>query len=147
MLQGCSDKQKEAERLEQEMRDREAADSGTPTEMTDDSLAAALAADAAAAVPQEPQTTIKPAMPAAPAGTGYTVQIASCEDEDYARYLVDRYTGRGYEPFVTTITYNNQTYYRVRIGNFANYSEATALRDALVDKYSVRAIWIDRLDQ
>ena len=143
VLQGCSDKQKEAERLEQEMRDLDSGDSGT----LQDTAAADLSAtaDAAAAVPEEP-AEVKPAMPQAPSGSGYTVQVASCEDEDYARHLVDRYTGRGYEPFVTTITYNNQTYYRVRIGNFANYSEAKALMNELVDRYSISGIWVDEFD-
>lgn len=141
LLQGCSDKQKEAERLEQEMRDLDAADSGALQDTAVDTDMTATA-DAATAIPEEP-TEVKPAMPPAPAGVGYTVQVASCEDEDYARYLVDRFSGRGYEPFVTTITYNDQTYYRVRIGNFTSYSEAKALMNELVDKYSISGIWVD----
>jgi cell division septation protein DedD len=180
---GCSEKQKEAARMEQEVKDLEATDDSSrsvldssvsaepsaettrtlsegspapsadptvvPPEMRPEGEAAHPAVEAArpaetpASQPQE--LAPRPAMPPAPAGAGYTVQIASCESEDYARHLVQVYTKRGYEPFVATITYNNLLYYRVRVGNFKSVAEAKVLRDELTDRFSVKA-WVDRTE-
>jgi cell division septation protein DedD len=145
-LVGCSDKQKEAAKLEQEIKDMEGTDTGTEQEaVVEDTLVAEMPTADASAVPDETEPA-PPPMPPAPRGEGYTVQVASCESEDYARHLVDVYTGRGYEPFVTTITYEGQTYYRVRIGSFDGFSEARAVQNELNDRYSLNS-WIDRLDQ
>ncbi len=102
------------------------------------------------AVPEAPtQVQAQPetpaAMPRAPTGVGYTVQIASCESEAFAKRLVSLYTERGYQPFVTTITYTNQEYYRVRVGHFQKAAEARALRDELADRYSIKP-WVDRTE-
>lgn len=147
LLIGCSDKQKEAARLEQEMKDREAAaDTMAGGEMTlEDSLAGLELVADASAIPDETVPEPLP-MPPVPRGEGYTVQVASCENEEYARHLVGVYANRGYDAFVTTITYENQTYYRVRIGNFEGISEARTLQEELVDRFSEQP-WIDRLDQ
>lgn len=138
LVVACSDKQKEAERLEQEMRDREAAaDTALGAEMDS---AAHMEADAHA-VPEE-ATQMPEAMPPKPAGEGYTVQVASCESQDYARHLVDLYRERGYEPFVETYSQDGQLYYRVRVGNVPTLAEARLLKAELEDRYSVNA-WID----
>lgn len=139
LVVACSDKQKEAERLEQQMKDREgAADTMMSAEQD---TAARMEADAHA-VPQEAKK-VPPAMPPAPLGEGYTIQVASCENQDYARHLVDLYRKRGYEPYVETYNQDGQLYYRVRVGNVATLSEAKQLKTELADKYSV-AGWVDR---
>ena len=144
---GCSDKQKDAARLEQEMKDLEAAGDTSAQEGVagEEGLPASETVGDAAAIPVEIEPEPAP-MPPAPEGEGYTVQIASCEIEEYARHLIEVYAGRGYEPYVTTITYDGQTYYRVRIGNLETLSEARVLKDELIDRYSAEP-WIDRLDQ
>jgi hypothetical protein len=143
-LAGCSEKKEEAAKLEEEMMQLQTeADTGAAV-ATEDSLALPPAADASA-IPEEEQP-VADLMPPAPQGEGFTVQVASCEDPDYARYLVSLYADRGYEASVSTITYNSQTYYRVRIGNLESFSEAGVLKAELDDKYSIAA-WIDRLDQ
>ena len=143
LMVGCSDKQEEATRLEEEMRAMEsAADSPAPVPPpAGDSIRASTLADAGA-LPAEavPTSTL---MPPAPPGEGYTVQVASCEDETHASYLVGLYRERGYEPFVTTHTRDGQLYYRVRIGMVPTMAEAVRLRDELKDKFSVGA-WVDR---
>lgn len=145
LVVGCSDKQKEAAELEQEMRDLEAADTVSGTGEAVDTTAAAETVADAEAIPQEAQPE-PPPMPRAPMGEGYTVQVASCENQEYARHLIGVYADRGYEAFVSTITFEGQTYYRVRIGNFDGLTEAKALKSELQDKFSI-APWIDRLDQ
>ncbi len=142
---GCSKKQDEVDRLEQEM----IGDSGAPgTTMSDCTMVAldtmsaeeTMAMDAGA-VPEEPQPA---ELPTAPSGSGFTVQVAGCEDRDYAEHLVGVYRERGFEPFVTNETVEGQLFYRVRIGQFESFSEAQALKSDLADKFSVDA-WIDVL--
>jgi len=137
LASGCSDKQKESEQIEQDMTEIAAesalADSPEPlldTGMIEDDYEAA---DEAALE-----------MPGAPAGDGYVVQVASATDESYAFYLVDLWKERGYSPYVTTIDYNDETHFRVRIGLFDAHSEARNLVAELKDKYSADA-WIDQV--
>ena len=94
----------------------------------------------AGAIPEEQQEHMD--MPERPAGSGYEVQVAGCEDPEYARYLVDKYRQRGYEPYVTEATIDGQKYYRVRLGVFQGYSEAKQVRMEVEDRYSIEA-WID----
>ena len=152
LLAGCSEKQKEASRLEQEVGNQEestATDTALPESVMAavDTLAAVTAVADASAIPPEAQPRIAPQpMPPAPTGEGWTVQVASCESQDYARRLVSVFTRRGYQPYSTTITKGEQLYYRVRIGSFTNIAEARNLRDELIDRYSVQA-WIDRTER
>ena len=177
VLIGCSEKQKQADRMGQEVQDLEAevdtsmavqdaiepaqpsgdttrvvAEGGTEPSTADPSAVPPESAPATGAprptetAAAQPQPEVpRPAMPPAPAGVGFTVQIASCESEDYARQLVSVYTRRGYEPFVTTISYNNLVYYRVRVGHFPTFAEAKGLKDELIDRFSIQP-WVDRTE-
>ena len=134
---GCSDKQKESGQIEQEMTDlaAESAMIDTSESVLDTSI-----------IEDESELTGEPAleMPRAPQGDGYVVQVSSATDESYAFYLVDLWKERGYEPYVTTITYNDETHFRVRIGLYDAFSEARKLVAELGDKYSANA-WIDQV--
>ena len=140
---GCSDdKKEEAARLEQELMGDDstsdmAAKQGMPADTTATS-AMAVPKHEPGAVPSEKKVNL----PGKPAGSGFSVQIAGCENPDYATYLVDVYTRRGYEPYVTQATVDGQVYYRVRIGLFATLTEAKTLQAELLDKYSISP-WID----
>ena len=137
LVVGCSDKQKEADKLEQEMMQMEGgADSSQ--EMTTDTVAPTPHRTIAepSAVPEEDEPDIDD-LPMAPTSGGYTCQVASCENVDYARYLVKKYRSRGYEPFVMTADVGGVTYYRVRIGNLDTRAEANTLKTELMDKYSL----------
>jgi cell division septation protein DedD len=139
---GCSEKKDEAAQLEKEMMGQVEPDSAAIADSLArmDSIAAATEEEMnARAVPEEPEREV---MPSKPAGTGYTVQVAGCENSDYAQYLVRTYQNRGYEPYVTTETVDGQLYNRVRIGVFDSFGDAKALRTELSDKYSINA-WID----
>ena len=146
LVVGCSDKQKEADKLEQEMMQMEGgADSSQ--EMATDTMASTPHEPVAepSAVPEEDEPEIDD-LPMAPMSGGYTVQVASCENADYARYLVKKYRARGYEPFVMTADVGGVTYYRVRIGNVDTRGEADALKAELVDKYSLTP-WLTKHGQ
>ncbi|MGP8321695.1 MAG: SPOR domain-containing protein [Methanosarcinaceae archaeon] len=137
---GCSKKKDEVAQLEKELMGQTEQDS---TAIADslvrlDSIAAEEAMNAEA-IPEESERFV---MPGKPAGSGYTVQVAGCENSDYAQYLVRKYQNRGYEPYVTTRTVEDQLYNRVRIGVFDSFSEANALKAELNDKYSIES-WID----
>jgi cell division septation protein DedD len=85
-----------------------------------------------------------PDLPSAPAGSGYVIQVASATDAKYARYLVNLWRGRGYEPFVTTTAQNNETHYRIRLGLYDSQAQAKSVVAELEDKYSLKT-WIDQM--
>ncbi len=140
---GCSKKKDEVAQLEKEMMGQAETDSAAIA----DSLAVidSIAAEEAMNAEAIPEESDRETMPAKPAGSGYTVQVAGCENSDYAQFLVRKYQSRGYEPYVTTETVGEQAYSRVRIGVYESYSEAKALKSELEDKYSI-APWIDITD-
>jgi len=138
LLVGCSeDTKKEAAKLEQEMMGEEAAD--TATAAVEDTLGEISEPMDAGAVPEEEEDVY---VPSQPEGSGYTIQVASCESMEYAQHLIEKYSERGYEPYMTRVEVDGQLYYRVRIGNFQAKSEAVSLKAELMDRYSVQA-WID----
>jgi cell division septation protein DedD len=138
---GCAEKQEEASALEQELLDQELPTADTTTDAVVDSVEAEAVVPDASAIPQEDKTFEQ----APPVGGGYTVQIASCENLEYAQNLVDKYAGRGYEPYLTSIVIEGQTFNRVRIGGLEGFSQAKALRDEIIDKYSEAEAWIDEI--
>jgi cell division septation protein DedD len=139
---GCS-KDDDVTELEQEMLSQDA----PPTEAAVDSQPVpsrppdTVASDLdVGAIPEE--TIDEPEMPPRPVGVGYEVQVAGCEDPAYARYLIDKYRNRGYEPYVTEADVAGQKYYRVRLGVFETLSEAKRIQAELKDRYSIDT-WID----
>ncbi len=145
LVTGCSEKQKEAEKLEQEMRQM-----GNDTGVVAGETTAGTAAESspiadASAIPEEEAPDIS-GMPPAPLGDGYTVQVAACEEAEFSRHLVDLYKTRGYQPFVQTTVQGGVTYYRVRIGNFDTKAEADGLKRELADRFSLDP-WVTSLGE
>lgn len=146
VVTGCSDdKKEEAARLEQEMmQDTAAAQPEPDTSAAVVDTSPARQQVEATAVPEEesPQRT----MPARPAGSGYAIQIAGCEDPAYAEHLVDVYQRRGYEPYVSTFTKDGQLFYRVRLGLYDSLAQAKTVQAELQDRFSIYP-WIDVVEQ
>lgn len=145
LLFGCAKKKEEAAKLEQELIEQESlamaeslADAGA---VPPESVAVEVIAADVDAVPQEEPGFV----PGPPPGSGFTVQVAACENLEYARYLIELFADRGYEPYLSNTVLDGQTYHRVRVGAFEGHSEAKALMDELIDRYSVTA-WIDVID-
>ncbi|MBN1212406.1 MAG: SPOR domain-containing protein [candidate division Zixibacteria bacterium] len=139
LLVGCSeDSKKEAAKLEQEMTGEQAG-ADTAAAAVEDTLGEISKPIDAGAVPEEEEEVF---IPSQPAGSGYTIQVASCESMEYAQHLIEIYTQRGYEPYMTRVEVGGQLYYRVRIGNFQAKSDALSLKAELMDKYSIQA-WVD----
>ncbi len=137
LLTGCSKKKEEQPSVEQEMTEQHV------DTVAEDTLGMQDTLQEGASETEDTSASSEPGMMPPHPISGYTVQVASCESPDYADYLIELYKRRGYEPYLTTATVNNQTYYRVRIGDFDNLQDAKVLRDELLDKYSVNA-WIDK---
>ncbi|MFQ5454080.1 MAG: SPOR domain-containing protein [Candidatus Zixiibacteriota bacterium] len=138
LIFSCSKKKEDAAKLEQEMLQQEV-DSNAIRDSIQEMEAVM---DSLAETEESMEVSEEAVMPGQPEGEGYTIQIASCEDRTYAEYLINKYLERGYEAYMTTITYDGQTYYRVRIGLFEALSDARLLEDELEDKYS-KDVWID----
>ena len=138
---GCAERQEEAEKLGQEVMEQEGETADTLASdaqvIEEDSAAEEVTADASA-VPEGTSSLTE-----APAGEGYTVQVAACPEYDYTQHLLDLYRRRGYEPYAVKFVHEGQTFYRVRIGSFETAAEAAALKTELIDKYSIEA-WVDR---
>lgn len=147
VLFGCADSDDKAAELEQQMNELEgkaAEDSGmAPDSVTHDE---AMTPDETESMTEpEPEETV-PDFSGTPADAGlYTVQIASCEDPQYAEHLVNVYKNRGYEPYVVSALVEGQTYYRVRLGGFAAFSEAKSMQAEILDRFSVEG-WIAETD-
>ncbi|MEW5923533.1 MAG: SPOR domain-containing protein [Candidatus Zixiibacteriota bacterium] len=76
-------------------------------------------------------------------GTGqYTVQVASGSNPEWIKIMADTYIRRGYEAFITETNVDGETFYRLRIGSYDEFSEAKAVGLELQDKYSAN-FWID----
>lgn len=135
----CAERQDEAEKLGQEVTEQEVDSAPMAGETAPDSASMAdeqSAADAAAALAKVED------IPEIPPGEGFTVQVAACPDYEYAQYMVDLYRRRGYEPYMTKFSDGGESFYRVRIGTYETTAEAVALKDELLDKYSLDT-WID----
>jgi cell division septation protein DedD len=72
---------------------------------------------------------------------GYTIQVGSGTNYENVKYIMQKYLDRGYDAFITEAYINDELVYRLRIGNFENYSEAKAMALELEDKYSAK-FWI-----
>jgi len=141
LVVSCSKKKEEAARLEQELMQEETEAVDTSV-MPGDTGEYAVSDVDAEAIPQEEEPEF--VLQQEEAG-GYVVQVAACESMEYAQYLIDKYTERGYSPYVTTVVVDGQTYYRIRIGGFETLQDAQELQAELVDKYSVKG-WIEKTE-
>ena len=105
--------------------------------------AASVAAESLSVVDANAIPAEEPArlLPHKPATGGFAVQIAACNDADYARRLADTYASRGYRSYVHETTRGGARFYRVRLGPVATRSEAQAIAREVIAKYAVDA-WV-----
>jgi septal ring-binding cell division protein DamX len=95
------------------------------------------------AVPDEknPPTAGGAAMPPYP-HDGYTIQILSTPSRPDAEHMAQDYTNRGYQGYVSDITIDGKTHYRVRIGFYGTEAAAKDALSQLKEKEGVDG-WID----
>jgi len=142
IISGCSKKQDEADKLQQEAAEDEAAavmDSlSHPQQLPDTTITA-----------PEKQVSQTPTTPEAEQPdseyqieTGFVVQVGSYSDRELADYWAERYRNWGYDAFVQTANILGETYYRLRIGAFETYGEAMEIGKMVADRYSAD-FWVD----
>ncbi len=140
LMVGCSDEQKkDAAALEQELLERE--ESGAEDSGATDTGAAVAGEEQPMDVAAVPEEETPEPVATAPVGSGWVVQVAACEAQDYAEYLVSKYTDRGYSPYITAHNHEGQMFYRVRLGMYDTQEEARQLKLELFDRYSIDG-WI-----
>ena len=86
-----------------------------------------------------------PVMPAAtqePSTHGWSVQIASTQDEKAALQLQDKLKNHGYQAFIVVADVNSARWYRVRVGRFGAKQEAEATRQVLQSKENIRSAFV-----
>ncbi len=141
---GCSKDEDAVAELEQDALESQTTDylDETPAEET---------ASPMEEVPETPETAMTPEtapveepieMPSQPEGEGYTIQVAAGTNPAYARYLAGIFMDRGYEAFVTEAIIDGETFYRIRVGNYATLTEARNAGTEIQDKFSTD-FWID----
>jgi cell division septation protein DedD len=95
------------------------------------------------AVPAENGTTTTRSMPRY-IEDAYTVQVASSTDRAFSQEIVDTFLARGYEAYLGTVTRDDVTYYRVRVGHYSTSSEANQTAVEINRKYSLQS-WVDKI--
>ncbi len=138
---GCSKKKEEAERLEQEMLDQEPALTDTAQAETLEPVDTAWSEVMAAEESVEPSRPGDEVLAQSDEPAGFVVQVAACPSLEYAYYLAELYETRGYETYLTSTLFQDQKFYRVRIGGYDTYEDAAAVQTEIRDRYSVSA-WV-----
>lgn len=75
---------------------------------------------------------------------GFTLQIASTDSRAYADQLVQEFKDRGYEPYISELSIDGVTRYRVRVGQYANSTEAERAKVLFAEEYGIDG-WVDRV--
>jgi len=88
--------------------------------------------------PEQDRAASAPASQASAAGGVFAVQFGSFQHEERARQLSEDLAGRGYHPYITTISLPDGTKsHRVRVGRFATREEAMKLAAAIENKEKI----------
>jgi cell division septation protein DedD len=90
-----------------------------------------------------PSGSGKAEAPAAPAGTGFVVQVAAVNDRREADTIAKRLAAKGYPSFVTTPASGVPKTFRVRIGKYPSRREAETIA-ARLEKEDQFKPWITR---
>ncbi len=98
-----------------------------------------------AAAPATTPVKVKKSTPRSgmPAGA-YTIQVAAWETRESAQKLADFYSRNGFEARVENADLENGRWYRVRVGNYPNYTEAESAAEKIREKFK-SDIWLVKL--
>jgi cell division septation protein DedD len=97
---------------------------------------------AAAGAPAAPVAPVIAQVGSSTSETGWSVQALASTDRQIANVELGRLKAKGYEAFLVEATIKGQTWYRVRIGNFASRLEAESFRVGLRDKEAMRDAFV-----
>jgi cell division septation protein DedD len=90
----------------------------------------------------EDKSPVMPATTQEPSTHGWSVQIASTQDEKAALQLQDKLKNHGYQAFIVVADVNAARWYRVRVGRFGAKQEAEATRQVLQSKENIRSAFV-----
>lgn len=72
----------------------------------------------------------------------YTIQVTSIKNLERANYFVKVIKEQGYPAFMTTVTLEGEgEFYRVRVGGYETLSEATQVKDRLLNEDKLKSIF------
>ena len=134
---------------EQEPSLAEMAEEPTPgTTLLEDLGAGEAAVEAPAETPQEQAPAAAPPPAAsepksAPAAGGHVIQVFSSADEVQAKKLLKQLQDGGYPAFLSPVDVSGQTMFRVRIGPYAELTEAEAVADRVRRSFRLDT-WVTR---
>jgi cell division septation protein DedD len=83
------------------------------------------------------------ALPAEPAGSGFSIQVAALAKPQEAEAIAARLNGKGYSAYVVSPTAGAPSVYRVRVGKFKERREADAVAARLQKEEQFKP-WIVR---
>lgn len=74
---------------------------------------------------------------------GWTVQVESSPLHSYVESQVQVFKDRGYDAYLGSVTKEDKTYYRLRIGKFTDRAEAVRVSTEINSMYNLQS-WVDR---
>lgn len=74
---------------------------------------------------------------------GFTVQVESSPLQSYIEQQVQVFKDRGYDAYIGSVTKEDKTYYRVRVGKFADRAEAVRVSAEINSMYNLQS-WVDQ---
>ncbi len=74
---------------------------------------------------------------------GWTVQVESSPRQSYVESQVQVFKDRGYDAYLGSVTKEDKTYYRLRVGRFTDRAEAVRVSTEINSMYNLQS-WVDR---
>lgn len=74
---------------------------------------------------------------------GWTVQVESSPLKSYVESQVQVFRDRGYDAYLGSVTKEDKTYYRLRVGKFIDRVEAVRVSTEINSMYNLQS-WVDR---
>jgi len=81
---------------------------------------------------------------ASSANVGWVVNLASVDSKRAARKILNRYKAQGIPVKIYAAVVKGKTWYRLRIGGFANKQKAIAQKNYLATKHGIKDAWIQK---
>ncbi|MCM2272394.1 MAG: SPOR domain-containing protein [candidate division Zixibacteria bacterium] len=74
---------------------------------------------------------------------GFSVQVESSPSQGYIMQQLQTFTDRGYDAYLGTVTIEGKTYYRLRIGKYADRNEAARVSEEINSMFNLKS-WVDK---
>ncbi len=98
-------------------------------------------------VAEEPEIEEEPAEDPDELELFYTIQAASSQQQENARRAAEEYRARGHSVQVREAMINDNTWYRVRVGEFPTRRDARQYADQMVEDGELDDYWISQVER